>query len=81
METALKKAGPPEGFWKVVKEICGDGDEAGEPKVGTWMLCVEEEWGLYREEKFRDSVSLVSPFPPISNWEEFVSRVEKKATG
>ena len=25
-------------------------------KVGTWMICFEEEWASYQKEKFADSV-------------------------
>lgn len=64
VEASLRKEGPPEGFWEVVREICGGGgggggDEARELKVGTWVLCIEKEWGLFQEKKFRDSVSVI----------------------
>lgn len=61
MEASLRKEGPPQGFWELVREICGDDDGAEKLKVGTWVLCFEEEWGLFRERKFRDSVSLDLP--------------------
>lgn len=57
VESSLKKMEPPKGFWEVVREIVdNDDEEAGKAKVGTWVLCIEEEWGLYRDEKFQDTV-------------------------
>lgn len=54
VESSLRKGEPPEAFLEVARQIQEDG-----LKVRTWVICFEEEWALFEEEKFADSVSLI----------------------
>ena len=53
VESSLKEEEPPMGFLNVIHQIQEDG-----LKVGTWVICFEEEWALF-EEKFADTVVLI----------------------
>jgi hypothetical protein len=51
VDSSLRKTSPPAGYLEVAEQInkCG--------KVGTWVICYEEEWVLFQKTKFQDSVS------------------------
>lgn len=51
--SSLKKD-VPEGFMDLAKgQILHDENEV---HIGTWVICFEQEWGLFEAEKYRDSV-------------------------